>query len=435
MLSSPTATLRRRFEESAAGRRWAEAGGWPRAVGVAWRSFYLWRLMRWPRAGWRERRAVRAVLRSGRWGGYPFPGPWTRRFSRAFASLHAVPHVIPASSGATALLAAYQALGLLPGDEVIVPALTFRATATAAHVLGLRVAFVDVDPATLCLDHRLVEGAITPRTRAVVAVHHGDAMPDMDALLDITRRHRLRLVEDCAHAHGATWRGRPAGGIGDVGCFSFQTGKVMSAGEGGAITTHDAALADACAATIDCGRPHGGLGEQTQLGTNLRMTELQAAILVCAAERFGREHALRQRRMDSLRDQLAGIAGIRLPVRDERMTSRPAYGFQLLYLPEECGGISRERFLSDLRNAGFPAMPSWYQPVYRSPEYGRLDPRMPTAAATPACPVAEWAASTALVWLPHPFFLGPQRHVTRLARTIRRTVASYRAAAATGGHS
>ena len=80
-------------------------------------------------------------------------------------------------------------------------------------------------------------------------------------------------------------------------------------------------------------------------------------------------------------------------------------------------------------------MPSWYQPVYRSPEYGRLDPRMPTAAATPACPVAEWAASTALVWLPHPFFLGPQRHVTRLARTIRRTVASYRAAAATGGHS
>jgi len=405
------------------------------ALGIVWRSFYLRRLMRWPRAGWREHRAVRAVLRSGRWGGYPFPGPWTRRFSRAFASLHAVPHVIPASSGATALMAAYQALGLMPGDEVIVPALTFSATATAAHMLGLRVAFVDVDPSTLCLDHRLVEGAITPRTRAVVAVHHGDAMPDMDALVEITRRHRLRLVEDCAHAHGASWRGRPAGGLGDVGCFSFQTGKLMSAGEGGAITTHDAALADACAAVVDCGRPHGGVAGQTRLGINLRMTELQAAILVCAAGRFDREHALRQRRMNALRDELAGIAGVRLPARDERMTARPAYGFQLLYLPEECGGVPRERFLTDVQDAGFPATPSWYQPVYRSPEYGRLDPRTTPATATPACPVAEWAADTALVWIPHPFFLGPRRHVTRLARTIGRLVAAYRAGATTGGRS
>jgi len=389
--------------------------------------------MRWPRSGWRERRAVRAVLRSGRWGGYPFPGPWTQRFSRAIASLHAVPHVIPASSGATALLAAYQSLGLMPGDEVLVPALTFSATATAAHLLGLRVAFIDVDPLTLCLDHRLVELAITPRTRAIVVVHLGDAMPDMDALLEIARRRGLRLVEDCAHAHGASWKGRPVGGLGDVGCFSFQTGKLMSSGEGGAITTHDDGLAAACVATVDCGRGHGDLPDQACLGINLRMTELHAALLSCAAERFGREHSLRQRRMESLREQLGSVAGIRLPRRDPRMTARPAYAFQLLYLPEECGGVPRERFVADLRDAGFPATPCWYQPVYLSPEYGRLDPRMPAPVAAPACPVAEWAATTSLVWIPHPFFLGPQRHVTRLARTVEQLVESYRGHRPAGG--
>ncbi len=433
MLPSPIATLRRRLEESDLGRRWTEAGGWPRAVGVAWRSYYLRRLMRWPRSGWRERRAVRSVLRSGRWGGYPFPGPWTQRFSRAFASLHAVPHVIASSSGATALLAAYQSVGLMPGDEVLVPAPTFSATATAAHLLGLRVAFVDIDPLTLSLDHRLVEAAITPHTRAIVAVHLGDAMPDMDALLEIARRRGLRLVEDCAHAHGASWQGRPAGGLGDVGCFSFQTGKLMSSGEGGAITTHDDGLAATCRATVDCGRVHGGLPDQSRLGINLRLTELQAALLVCAAERFGREHALRQRRMESLRDQLGSVEGIRLPRRDPRMTARPAYAFQMLYLPEACGGVPRERFLADLRAAGFPATPSWYQPVYRSPEYGRLDPRFPAPVAAPACPVAEWAATTSLVWIPHPFFLGPQRHITRLARTVAQLVDSYRRHGQAGG--
>jgi dTDP-4-amino-4,6-dideoxygalactose transaminase len=426
MLPSPIATLRRRFEESDFGRRWTEAGGWPGAVGVAWRRYYLRALMRWPRSGWRERRTVRAVLRSGRWGGYPFPGPWTRRFSRAFASMHAVPHVIPASSGATALLAAYQSLGLMPGDEVVVPALTFSATATAAHLLGLRVAFVDIDPLTLCLDHRLVEAAIGPHTRAIVAVHLGDSMPDMDALLEIARRRGLRLVEDCAHAHGASWQGRPAGGLGDVGCFSFQTGKLMSSGEGGAITTQNDGLAATCVATVDCGRVHGGLPDQSRLGINLRLTELQAALLSCAAERFGRENAVRQRRMESLRDQLGSVEGIRLPRRDPRMTSRPAYAFQMLYLPEACGGVPRERFVADLCDAGFPATPSWYQPVYRSPEYGRLDPRTPAPPAAPACPVAESVATTSLVWIPHPFFLGPQRHITRLARTVARLIDSYR---------
>lgn len=400
--------------------------GWLGSARLAWRSAYLLPLMRWPRAGRAERRAVAAVLRGGRWSGHPYPGPWTHRFEAAFGALHQVPHVVAASSGATALMAAFQALGLLPGDEVLVPALTFSASATAAQVLGLRVVFVDVDPETLCIDPRLVEPAITPRTKAIVAVHLGDELCDMDALGEIAARRHLKIVEDCAHAHGAAWRGRPAGGLGDVGCFSFQGQKLVSAGEGGAITTGDPRLAAACAAAVDCGRTHGLLPDQSVLGINLRLTELQAALLCCGLERFSREQGVRTSRMERLRDRLAGLDGIRLPRRDPRMTSRPAYGFQFFFESDACGGMPRDRFLADLREAGFPVWGPLYEPVYRAAEYGLLDPRMPAAPAERRCPVAESVTERSLVWIPHPFFLAAARHVDRLADTIAALVSGYR---------
>jgi dTDP-4-amino-4,6-dideoxygalactose transaminase len=324
-------------------------------------------------------------------------------------------------------MAAVQALGLIPDDEVIVPALTFSGTAAAAHVLGLRVVFVDVDPQTLCLDHRLVEQAITSRTKAIMVVHLGDGMADMDALTELCRRHRLYLVEDCAHAHGACWQGRPVGGLGDVGCFSFQTSKLISCGEGGAITTQKSTVADACAAVIDCGRSHGSsIKVQSCLGINLRLPELQAALLTFATKRFSRLHKLRHQRMESLRDQLQGIQGIRLPLRDPRVTARPTYAFTLVYQAEECGHMPRERFLSDLNHAGFPVTPCWYEPVYRSPEYGLHDPRTLSTSLPLHCPMAEWATDS-LIWIPHPFFLGPQRQINRLARTMERLLVAYRA--------
>ena len=395
-----------------------------------WQRNFEMRRTRWPRAGWLDYLAVSAVLRSIHWGGYPYPGPRTQAFTAGFAALHDMPHVVATSSGSTALMAAYQALGLLPGDEVILPALTFSATASSASLLGLEVIFVDVDPHTLCLDPRAVEAAITPRTRAITAVHLGDSMPDMDALAEIAHRHRLHLIEDCAHAHGASWRHRPVGGIGDVGCFSFQSSKLISAGEGGAITVRDLSLAQACIACIDCGRLHGGLQPaQSRLGINLRLTEFQAALLATAIKRFPGEQAIRQRRMESLRDQLMGVKGIGLPTRDPRMTARPAYAFQLLYQPDHCGGVPRSRFLVDLNTAGFPVTSCWYDPVYRAPEYGLLDQRLRRSRSLPNCPVAEWASSEALVWIPHPFFLGPQRWIDQFALCVMRLVESYRAEA------
>lgn len=421
--------LRGQLAATPAGRRLCDAideRGWVAAAGMAWRAAYLVRLMRWPRAGRAERRALAAVLRGGQWGGYPYPGPRTARFIEAFARLHAVHHVVAASSGATALMAAFQSLQLLPGDEVLVPAITFSASATAAQILGLRVVFVDVDPETLCIDPRLVETAITPRTRAIVAVHMGDELCDMDALCGIAERRGLSIVEDCAHAHGAAWRGRPVGGIGTVGCFSFQGQKLLSAGEGGAIVTGDPHVAAACTAAIDCGRTHGTLPDQSCLGINLRMTELQAALLCCALRRFESEQLLRTSRMDRLRDQLSGVDGIRLPRRDPRMTARPTFGFQLLFDPDGCGGVTRSRFIADLRHAGFPAWGPLYGPVYLAREYGRLDPRMPGGPDADCCPIAESLTTRSLVWFPHPFFLGARRHVDRLADTITTLVTRYR---------
>src|ERR1051326_3692595 len=198
----------------------------------AWR---LERLLRWPRAAAQEEKAVMKVLRSGNWGGSPAPNKYARQLAARFAELHSARFGICVSSGSTALSVGYRAVGIRAGDEVIVPALTFSATAVSAMELGARVVFVDVDPRTMCISTSAVIEAINSRTKAIVAVHLGAQMADMDALIRIAKDHKVHLVEDCAHAHGAMWVHNGAGSLGDIGCFSFQSEKVMSAGEGGLI--------------------------------------------------------------------------------------------------------------------------------------------------------------------------------------------------------
>ena len=229
-----------------------------------------------------------AVLRSGRWGGYPAPNKYARQLAERFAELHSARFGVCVSSGSTALSVVYRALGIRAGDEVIVPALTFSATAASAMEIGARVVFVDVDPRTMCISSSAVTEAINSRTKAIVAVHLGAQMADMDALSRVAKEHGVPLVEDCAHAHGATWCHQGAGSLGNLGCFSFQSEKLMSAGEGGSILTNDEKLAERCLSYTNSGRPASQLiPPHSILGNNYRMTEFQAAILLPSSNDCG----------------------------------------------------------------------------------------------------------------------------------------------------
>src|SRR5579883_1099393 len=189
----------------------------------------------WPVWDAREEGALLEVLRSGHWG--MIDGEKVQQLERAWAELHRAKHCVAVVNGTAALEIALRALEVGPGDEVILPPYTFIATASAALLVGAVPIFADVDPETYELDPSAVEAAITPRTRAIVPVHVGGCPPDLDGILAIAEKHGARVLEDAAQAHGAAWKGRPVGTLGDLGTFSFQASKNVNAGEGGAIVT------------------------------------------------------------------------------------------------------------------------------------------------------------------------------------------------------
>ncbi|MFW6124772.1 MAG: DegT/DnrJ/EryC1/StrS family aminotransferase, partial [Pirellulales bacterium] len=263
----------------------------------------------WPVFDERERRAVNDVLQSRVW--WRTPGTQTLRFERAFAAYHGAKHGIAVTDGTHALEVVMAAVGISPGDEVIVPDYTFVATASAVLFAGALPVMVDVRPDTFCIDAHLVESAVTARTKAVVAVHMGGHPADLDALADVAGRHKLVLVEDAAHAHGSQWKGRPIGTFGAAATFSFQESKLMTAGEGGIVITNDDELERRARSVHDCGRmPGEWFYSHFIYGSNYRLSEWQGAVLSAQLERLDEQTARRHANARLLDELLADIAGI-----------------------------------------------------------------------------------------------------------------------------
>lgn len=378
----------------------------------------------WPQFDERERCGLIEVLESRNWGGYPFPNTLAEKFGERFAAHHDAKYALCAANGTVTLEIALKAVGIRPGDEVIVPAYTFEATAAPVLRLGAIPVFVDVLPDTYCIDPQAVEAAITNRTRAIIPVHLAMNMADMDAIGDLAARHGLKTVEDCAHAHGAKWRGQGAGSLGNAGSFSMQTSKLMTAGEGGVVTTSDDEVFELCQSYTNCGRASrtDRYGHRI-LGFNYRMTEFQAAILLAQLERLPEQTELRQTRAARLAEGLSGIPGIALLKRDERLTTQAIYQFVFKYDSESFGGAARDRFVAALEAEGIPCDGLFYEPVYRSALF-QVDPHdFPALGGSlpwkdAHCPVAERAAYEESVWLPHQLLLGAEADVDQIIEAI-----------------
>jgi dTDP-4-amino-4,6-dideoxygalactose transaminase len=382
----------------------------------------------WPQFDEREKHAILGVLESRNWGGYPFPNQLAERFSQRFAAHQDAKHALCAANGTVTLEIALKAIGIEPGDEVIVPAYTFEATAAPVLRLGAIPVFVDVLPDTYCLDADAAAAAVTSRTRAIIPVHLAMSMADMDAVTELTARHGLKIIEDCAHAHGAKWRSKGAGSIGDAGSFSMQTTKLMTAGEGGVITTGNDEVFELCQSYVNCGR-----ASQTDrfrhriLGFNYRMTEFQAAILLAQIERLPEQTELRAARAQRLSEGLSSILGISLLHRDDRLTTQAIYQFVCKYDAAAFGGASRDRFVAALEAEGIPSDGLFYEPIYRSALFN-VDPRDFPALqsrdgqslpwAKTSCPVAERAAYQESVWLPHQLLLGNEQDVDQIVEAV-----------------
>src|SRR6202790_61060 len=256
-----------------------------------------------------ERRGLNEVLESRVW--WRTPGTKTLEFESAFAHFHGAKHGIAVTNGTAALEVALAALGVAPGDEVIVPDFTFVATASAVLSAGALPLTVDVSPETYCIDPRLVEAAITNRTKAIIAVHMGGHPADLDALGALAQQKKIALIEDSSHAHASEWKGRRIGAHGAAGTFSFQASKLMTAGEGGIIITNNDAFEKQARSVHDCGRMPGEWFYSHFInGSNYRLSEWQGAVLSAQLMRLNEQTERRHqnsRLLDKLLLQIPGI--------------------------------------------------------------------------------------------------------------------------------
>ena len=319
----------------------------------------------WPYWDEGEIQALTEVVQSGVWG---IDGTRVPAFEKAFAAYQGAKHGILVNSGTTALEIALKAAGIGPGDEVLVPAYTFVATASAVLTVGATVRFVDIDPETYTLDPNELERELTPRTRAVMPVDFSGRPADYDALLQFARIHDLVVIEDSAQAWGSEWRGRKVGTQGLAGIFSFQSSKNITSGEGGIILTNDEHLAELARSYMNCGRVKGGIWyEHHYPGGNYRLTEFQAAVLQVQLNRYEPQLKKREENAAYLDDHLAQIEGISVLRADPRITRQSRHLYIVRFQSEYFGGIRREVFLKALQAEGIPASSGYGFPLYKQP--------------------------------------------------------------------
>jgi dTDP-4-amino-4,6-dideoxygalactose transaminase len=379
----------------------------------------------WPDIDDRDVARVTDVLRGGQLGGWPEPGPNAAEFARRFAEYQGAAEGIVMINGTVTMEVALKALGIGWGDEVIVPALTFAATAYAVVAAGAVPVVVDVEPERWTIDSDLVEAAVTNRTRAVIPVHLGQQMCDMDRLAAIAARHDLAIVEDCAHAHGQRWRDRGAGCIGAFGSFSHQSSKVLTAGEGGTLLTSDEALARSAHSLIDCGRAKDAAEVEHTFGANYRLGELHAALLCTQLDRFEEQRAQREESARLFERMAADLPGVHLNPIDPRITRWSFYRYIFAIEPAEFAGATNELVVEALEAEGIPA-------EIQYPPMSRYELFQPGRSRLPVCvehadrldpshwsfPVAEDAGERRAIYLDEAIFRAGHRGVEQAVEAI-----------------
>lgn len=394
--------------------------GGPKAADFTWPSWPVW--------GDEERENLNGVLESGKW----WFGEKVQEFEQKYAEFHGAKYGVTCSSGTTALEAAMLALGIGAGHEVIVPPYTFMATASAVLKVNAIPVFADIEPDTFCLDPDEVEKAITPNTKAIMPVHFAGYVADMDRLWEIAKKHDLYIIEDACHSWGSQWKGKGTGALGHCGVFSFQASKNINSAEGGIILTDDENIADACRSFTNCGRSKGKAWYQHfVMGSNLRITEFQAAILLGQLSRLEEQTAKREKSAAILNEMLSDLPGIMISKTDPRMTRRSWHMYSIRVKPEL--GISRERFMEACQAEGVLIGGGYPTPLYKNPLFdmtGDGPEHCPISCpfygktvdySKVSCPVCE-AVCTDTAWISQTVLLSDEAAIRGIGTAIRKVV-------------
>jgi len=384
----------------------------------------------WPQHDETEKEALIDVLESGVW--WRTPGTRTLKFEASFADYHQATHAIAITNGTAALEVTLAALGIGPGDEVIVPDFTFVATASAVLFTGAMPIMVDVLPDTYCIDPDLVEEAITERTKAIIVVHLGGHPADLDRLTALAKKHDLQMIEDSAHAHASEWHGKKIGTFGTAGTFSFQASKLMTAGEGGIIISNDDDFELKARSIHDCGRmPGEWFYSHFIYGSNYRLSEWQSAVLNAQLDRLDSQTALRHKNAQILDALLSEIDGITPQALDPRCTRNGHYAYIFHFDKSKFANVPTCRFIEAMIAEGIPNQAS-YPPVhaldlFQSGAYKeRLDHEQSAqeyAFLKNEYPNTERGAWET-VWITHNALLGDEEDLQEISSAIKKIQSS-----------
>ena len=360
----------------------------------------------WPDFSVEEVEAATSVLRSGKVNYWT--GTEGRSFEGEFAAFCNTKYAIAVANGTVALELALRAAGIGPSDEVIVTPRTFIASASCVVMVGARPVFADIDPDSQNITPETVAAVLTPRTRAVIAVHHAGWPCEMDGLMELADRHNLLIIEDCAQAHGARYKDRPVGGIGHIGAFSFCQDKIMTtAGEGGMVVTNDTRFWNAMWSFKDHGKSYDAVHNERHapgfrwlhrsFGTNMRMTEVQAAIGRIQLRKLADWHARRAANAARLAAVFNRYPFIRVPLVPAHI-EHAWYRFYAFVRDEyAANGAIRDQIIAALTSKGLPAFVGSCPEVYNEAAFdgAGLRPVRPLS-------VAQSMTAASLAFLVHP---------------------------------
>ncbi len=379
---------------------------------------------KWPVYDEKEVQYLKEVVESGKWGA--LHGDRVKTFTEKYAAYHNAKHGICVNSGTTALKIALLAAGVGHGDEVILPAYTFIATATAILDAGAIPVFVDIDPNTYNIAIDEIEGAITDRTRAIMPVHFGGRACDMDRINEIAKKHDLKVIEDAAQAWGSEWNGKRVGALGDAGGFSFQSSKNITAAEGGIILTNDDEIATFSKSYMNCGRLENGIWyEHYYLGGNFRLTEFQGAVLLAQFERYEELKQKREKNAKYLTEKLSQIEGVEVLPDDEKITSNSYHLYIFRYKKEFFADAPKSKFIDAMRKEGFIisagySIPLYSQPLMKNQAFGPRGKKVDVGVDYNKynLPETEKACYEEALWLPQYVLLGEKEDMDDIVAGI-----------------
>ncbi|UCE07647.1 MAG: DegT/DnrJ/EryC1/StrS family aminotransferase [bacterium] len=379
---------------------------------------------KWPVWNQNEINNLKEVVESGKWGS--MHGDKVKTFTEKFTNYHDAKYGICVNSGTVALSIALKSAGIGCGDEVILPAYTFVASATAILDVGAIPVFIDIDPQTYNIDANKIENSITKKTAAIMPVHFGGRPADMGNILTIAKKYNLKVIEDAAQAWASEWNHQKVGAIADAGGFSFQSSKNITSAEGGIILANDSETAKFCRSYANCGRVEGGVWyEHYYLGGNYRMTEFQAAVLLAQFDRYPQLKQKREKSAQFLNEHLSQIEGIEVLSDDPRITSNSYHLFIWRYKKKYFNNIPKQKFIEALQKEGLIvsagySVPLYSQPLFKNLAFGPRGKKIDIGIDYNAyhLPETEKACNDEAIWFPQFVLLGDEKDMRDIVDAV-----------------